>query len=205
VVRFTFRPLYDRRSPLYSLGRKLDRSKNRPGYFSEEEPMILPEYESPLVYLGVKTLLRSFGSTTTLTQGIGSRITQNRVFCVWYLNVLKEEWDSSGGTVVFVQMNILAIRSYLCHYLQNYNSTISKPNIRKVASLTRAVRLTVTWWKLNQHQPKLHSFFDLGTRWRWVVSFMPRPLYPQGKSPCYPLDRSIILFWLHLKGPRCVE
>jgi hypothetical protein len=24
---------------------------------------------------------------------------------------------------------------------------------------------------------------DLGTRWRWVVNFTPRPLYPQGKSP----------------------
>jgi hypothetical protein len=34
---------------------------------------------------------------------------------------------------------------------------------------------------------------DLGTRWRWVVSFMPRPLYPQGKSPPspYPLDRRL--------------
>jgi hypothetical protein len=28
---------------------------------------------------------------------------------------------------------------------------------------------------------------DLGTRWRWVVIFTPRPLYPQGKSPWYPL------------------
>jgi hypothetical protein len=28
-----------------------------------------------------------------------------------------------------------------------------------------------------------------GTRWRLVVSFMPWPLYPQGKSPWYPLDR----------------
>jgi hypothetical protein len=27
---------------------------------------------------------------------------------------------------------------------------------------------------------------DLGTRWRWVVSFMPWPLYPQ-----YPLDRRL--------------
>jgi hypothetical protein len=26
-----------------------------------------------------------------------------------------------------------------------------------------------------------------GTSWRWVVSFMPRPLYPRGKSPQYPL------------------
>jgi len=24
---------------------------------------------------------------------------------------------------------------------------------------------------------------DLSTRWRWVVSFMPQPLYPWGKSP----------------------
>jgi hypothetical protein len=32
---------------------------------------------------------------------------------------------------------------------------------------------------------------DLGTRWRWVVSFTLRPLYPQGKSPWYPLDRRL--------------
>jgi hypothetical protein len=29
---------------------------------------------------------------------------------------------------------------------------------------------------------------DLGTTWRWVVNFTPRPLYFQGKSPWYPLD-----------------
>jgi hypothetical protein len=42
---------------------------------------------------------------------------------------------------------------------------------------------------------QLHSFFDLGTRWRWVVSFTPRPLYPQGKNPWYPLD-------MRLGGPQ---
>jgi hypothetical protein len=36
---------------------------------------------------------------------------------------------------------------------------------------------------------------DLGTRWRWVVNFMPRQLYPQGKSPWYPLD-------IRLGGPQ---
>jgi hypothetical protein len=30
---------------------------------------------------------------------------------------------------------------------------------------------------------KLHSFFDLSTRWRWVVSFTPRPLYPRVRVP----------------------
>jgi len=35
------------------------------------------------------------------------------------------------------------------------------------------------------------SVFHLGPRWRWLVSFTPRPLYPQGKSPWYPLDRRL--------------
>jgi hypothetical protein len=34
-------------------------------------------------------------------------------------------------------------------------------------------------------------FLDLGTNWCWVVSFTPRPLYPRGKSPRYPLDRRL--------------
>jgi hypothetical protein len=33
--------------------------------------------------------------------------------------------------------------------------------------------------------------FYLGTRWRWVVSFTPRQLYSQGKSPWYPLYRRL--------------
>jgi hypothetical protein len=32
---------------------------------------------------------------------------------------------------------------------------------------------------------------ELGTRWSWVVSFTPRPLYLQGKSLQYPLDRRL--------------
>jgi hypothetical protein len=32
------------------------------------------------------------------------------------------------------------------------------------------------------------GILDLGTRWRWVVSFTHPPLYPQGKSLWYPLD-----------------
>jgi hypothetical protein len=51
------------------------------------------------------------------------------------------------------------------------------------------------WRRIGAVEVYLHSFFDLGTRWRWVVSFTPRPLYPQGKSPWYPLDR-------RLRGPQ---
>jgi hypothetical protein len=37
----------------------------------------------------------------------------------------------------------------------------------------------------------LYSFFDHGTRWRCMVIFTPRLLYPQGKIPWYPLDRRL--------------
>jgi hypothetical protein len=32
---------------------------------------------------------------------------------------------------------------------------------------------------------------DLRTRWRWVVSFTPWPLYPQGKISWYPFYRRL--------------
>jgi hypothetical protein len=32
---------------------------------------------------------------------------------------------------------------------------------------------------------------NFGTRWRWVASFTPRPLYSRGKSPWYPLNRRL--------------
>jgi hypothetical protein len=35
------------------------------------------------------------------------------------------------------------------------------------------------------------GILDLVTRWRWVISFTSRLLYPQGKSPWYPLDRRL--------------
>jgi hypothetical protein len=34
-------------------------------------------------------------------------------------------------------------------------------------------------------------FLDLGTRWRWVFNFTPRPLYPRRKSSRYTLDRRL--------------
>jgi hypothetical protein len=44
------------------------------------------------------------------------------------------------------------------------------------------------YWEVEAY---LHAVFDLGIRWRWVVSFTSRPLYSQGKSLWYPLDRRL--------------
>jgi hypothetical protein len=45
-----------------------------------------------------------------------------------------------------------------------------------------------TYWGSGGIAPRI---LDLGTRWRWMVSFTPRPLYPQGKNPWYTLNRRL--------------
>jgi hypothetical protein len=44
------------------------------------------------------------------------------------------------------------------------------------------------YWRSRVIAPRI---LDLGTSWRWVVSFMPRPLFPHEKNPLYPLDRRL--------------
>jgi hypothetical protein len=36
------------------------------------------------------------------------------------------------------------------------------------------------------------TIFDVSTRWRWVVSFVPLLLHLRGNSPRYPLDRRLV-------------
>jgi hypothetical protein len=45
-----------------------------------------------------------------------------------------------------------------------------------------------TYWGSEGIAP---SILNLNTRWRWVVSFTPRPLYLRGKSTRYPLVRRL--------------
>jgi hypothetical protein len=42
-----------------------------------------------------------------------------------------------------------------------------------------------TYWGSAGIDPRI---LNLGIRWRWVVSFTPRPLYLRGKSTRHPLD-----------------
>jgi hypothetical protein len=35
-------------------------------------------------------------------------------------------------------------------------------------------------------------FLDLGTSWRWVIGFTPRPLNPRGNSSWYTFDRRLV-------------
>jgi hypothetical protein len=51
--------------------------------------------------------------------------------------------------------------------------------------------LSTTLWRRVGEWMYRSCFLDLGTSWRWVISFTPLPLNPRGKSHQYPLDRRL--------------
>jgi hypothetical protein len=46
-------------------------------------------------------------------------------------------------------------------------------------------------WKYMGKWRYSSTILDLGTRWRWVVSFISVTLYPRWKNPRYPLERRL--------------
>jgi hypothetical protein len=62
-----------------------------------------------------------------------------------------------------------------------------KLKVKLSLCLTKYHAMKTYWGSGSRAQRSL----DLGTRWRWVVSFTPRPLYSQGKRPQCPLDRRL--------------
>jgi hypothetical protein len=52
-------------------------------------------------------------------------------------------------------------------------------------------KLSTTPWRRMGSECIDPRILDLGTRWRWVVGFTPRPLYSRGKNTRYPLDRRL--------------
>jgi hypothetical protein len=59
-------------------------------------------------------------------------------------------------------------------------------NVNLSLCLTNEALLHEGVWKSGCVDP---HFLDIGTGWRWVVSFTPLPLYSLGQSPRYQLER----------------
>jgi hypothetical protein len=66
--------------------------------------------------------------------------------------------------------------------LHNFTTVYKKINLSMCLIKQHAME---AYWGV---EVQLHVLFDLGTRWRWMVSFTSWSLYPQGKSSLYPLD-----------------
>jgi len=83
---------------------------------------------------------------------------------------------------------------YVCMYILTFEradcDTVKKVKVKLYLCFNWAPRHEGVLGKW-RYSP--HSFLDLGTRWRWVVSVTPRPLYLPGKSLWYPLDRRLAI------------
>jgi hypothetical protein len=100
---------------------------------------------------------------------------------------MKDEPRSGRPNTAPVPLSSWSLRRTVC---STFSRSEWKYTGKVLCALTEHHVMNVYWGV----EVYLHSFFNLGTRWRWVVSFTPRPLYPQGKSPWYPLNR--------LEGPQ---
>jgi hypothetical protein len=104
-------------------------------------------------------------------------------------NVNLSSYSFSEIHVMFKSLPFLSYFKYVVTYVFKKKSS---------TTINKKVKLFLCWtnWALH-HEGVWRSgcidphFLDLGTSWRWVVSFTPRPLYPRGKSPRYQLDRRL--------------
>jgi hypothetical protein len=70
-----------------------------------------------------------------------------------------------------------------------WNTSIQSLSLRRKSTHRKGEHHAMkAYWGSGGITPRI---LDLGTRWRSVVSFTHRPLYPQGKNAWYPLDRRL--------------
>jgi len=74
-----------------------------------------------------------------------------------------------------------------------------RPHSHCMPTRTERMKVKLSLWLTKHHAMKTcwwsggiaPRILDLNTRWRWTVSFTPRPIYTQKKNPRYPLDRRL--------------
>jgi hypothetical protein len=69
-----------------------------------------------------------------------------------------------------------------CH--RTYAAAETSGKTVKVVSVFNEL-IIMPWTRMGEWRYRF-TVLDLGTRWRWVVNFTPRLLYPPKKSPRYP-------------------
>jgi hypothetical protein len=83
---------------------------------------------------------------------------------------------------------------YTCHKRMIWADWLLGKEVKISLCLTKHHAMKV-YWGSGGISPRI---LDLGTWWRWAVSFTSGPLYPEGKRTWYPLDRKFLP--LHSSG-----
>jgi hypothetical protein len=93
----------------------------------------------------------------------------------------------------FISVHILAEAPY--QFILHTFSMISTEYFYLWCTFICNIKLSLCWTNYALHHESVWGsgyidpyFIDLGTSWRWAVSFTLRPLYPREKSPWHPLE-----------------
>jgi hypothetical protein len=102
-----------------------------------------------------------------------------------YLRCICLPWELCVYLVQHVSTPFPSVRTVcICCVMLRYSAPIKKV---KSPCVTKH-HVIEMYWGNGGIAPRI---LDLGTRWRWVVSYTPLPLYSQGQSPLYPLVRRL--------------
>jgi hypothetical protein len=117
-----------------------------------------------------------------------ARISRTRILVANITKILP--FSSDGALELWCgPFRWLKLRTLILLFMLSINDVSCWGVKVKVKSLCLTKHHTMkTYWRSGGIAPLI---LDLGIRWRCVVSFTPRSLYPQGKSPWYPLDRRL--------------
>jgi hypothetical protein len=117
----------------------------------------------------------------------------DRIFIiVWQLRVC---WSGAPSLTIgrVCRLQLIVTGVYRNRWLLNYPLVTSnvesvKVNVKPSLCLTNLALRHESLWGSGCIDP---HFLNIGTSWRWVVSFTPPSLYPQGKSSWFPLVRKL--------------
>jgi hypothetical protein len=126
----------------------------------------------------VTVIAELFWDTHSVVSCRTGRVRSNSVVfeCTWAINPVTNPIPVYSH---LTRHNIKAKTNIQCVYI--YGKVVLVSN-----------QLSITPWRRMGSEGTYNSaILGLGTRWRWVISFTPQPLYSRGKNPRYPYDRRL--------------
>jgi hypothetical protein len=113
---------------------------------------------------------------------------------IWNLLSFKSNWlpvlrilHASSYKVLCISITSTAtVTSILSYHYFSKHTLVSMTMYSKVVS---GIELSTNAWKCMRCGGTVPRVLNSSTKWKSVVSFTPKLLHPQGKSPWYLLDR----------------
>jgi hypothetical protein len=131
----------------------------------------------------------SLVSFTAITLSVASQRVIAKVRVYFVIDSVRKLLDTPSYNAIIMSWCVNR-NSHCCLIPASWNNPRSTMHLGAIYEVNKVkVKLSLcltkhyvmkTYWRSGGIA--LHVL-DLGTRWRWVVSFAPRPLYPQEKSP----------------------